>query len=78
MRRLVEQPTEDGPVCVGRVHYHLSVYQHFSNSEDESVRRISMWRATSPRSAVSDEPDTEGLLRQALLAEVKPRGFVAR
>ena len=34
--------------------------------------------ATSPRSAVSDEPDTEGLLRQALLAEVKPRGFVAR
>jgi hypothetical protein len=35
MQRLVEQPTEDGdvfegPVCIGRVHYHLSVCQHFA------------------------------------------------
>jgi hypothetical protein len=42
MQRLVEQPTENGdvfagPVCLGRVHYHLSVYQHFSENEDESV-----------------------------------------
>jgi hypothetical protein len=42
MQRLVEQPTEDGDVCegsvcLGRVHYHLSVYQHFSEAEDESV-----------------------------------------
>ena len=42
MQRLVEQPTDNGevftgPTCVGRVHYHLSVYQHFSDAEDESV-----------------------------------------
>ena len=42
MQRLVEQPTEngdlfEGPMCVGRVHYHLSVYQHFSDGGDESV-----------------------------------------
>jgi hypothetical protein len=42
MQRLVEQPTEDGDVfagrvCLGRAHYHLSVYQHFSDNEDESV-----------------------------------------
>lgn len=41
MQRLVEQPTEDGdvfdgPVCIGRVHYHLCVYQHFAE-DDESV-----------------------------------------
>jgi hypothetical protein len=42
MQRLVEQPTEDGDVfagwvCLGRVHYHLSVYQHFSDAEGETV-----------------------------------------
>ena len=42
MQRLVEQPTDDGEmfegsVRLGRVHYHLSVYQHFSEAEDESV-----------------------------------------
>ena len=42
MQRLVEQPTDDGqvfagPMHLGRVHYHLSVYQHFSEAEDESV-----------------------------------------
>ena len=26
-----------GRVSVGRVHYHLSVYQHFSETEDETV-----------------------------------------
>ena len=34
MQRLVEQPTDEGEVFdggdrLGRVHYHLSVYQHF-------------------------------------------------
>lgn len=42
MQRLVEQPTDtgdifEGAVRLGRVHYHLSVYQHFSDAEDESV-----------------------------------------
>ena len=42
MQRLVEQPTGvgeifDGSVCLGTAHYHLSVYQHFSDAENESV-----------------------------------------
>jgi hypothetical protein len=42
MQRLVEQPTEDGdvfagPVHLGRVHYHLSVYQHFSEATDDTL-----------------------------------------
>lgn len=42
MQRLVEQPSGDGEIfagslSLGSAHYHLSVYQHFSASEDESV-----------------------------------------
>ena len=42
MQRLIEQLTDEGDVFegdvrVGRVHYHLSVYQHFSDAEDETV-----------------------------------------
>ena len=42
MQRLVEQPADQGDVFgrtarIGRVHYHLSVYQHFSEAEDELV-----------------------------------------
>jgi hypothetical protein len=42
MQRLVEQPTDDGDlfegsVRLGRVHYHLSVYQHFSDLDTLSV-----------------------------------------
>jgi hypothetical protein len=42
VQRLIEQPTGDGDVlegraCLGRIHYHLSVYQHFSQVEDEPV-----------------------------------------
>lgn len=42
MQRLVEQPASDGdvfegPAHLGRVHYHLAVYQHFSEAEDEPV-----------------------------------------
>lgn len=41
MQRLIEQPVGEGEVVeengpVGRVHYHLAVYQHFSQ-EDEPV-----------------------------------------
>jgi len=42
VQRLIEQPADDGDVLegrarLGRVHYHLSVYQHFSEAEDEPV-----------------------------------------
>lgn len=42
MQRLIEQPTDDGDVFagslrLGRVHYHLAVYQHFAESDDASV-----------------------------------------
>lgn len=42
MQRLVEQPADEGDVYggasrIGRVHYHLSVYQHFSEQEGEFV-----------------------------------------
>lgn len=42
MQRLIEQPADEGDVLeggwpIGRVHYHLSVYQHFSELEGESV-----------------------------------------
>jgi hypothetical protein len=42
MQRLVEQPADEGDVFegasrIGRVHYHLSVYQHFSGTEGEFV-----------------------------------------
>ena len=42
MQRLVEQPADEGDVFgagahIGRVHYHLSVYQHFSEAEGELV-----------------------------------------
>jgi len=42
VQRLVEQPNDNGEIfegseCLGRVHYHLSVYQHFSDAEGESV-----------------------------------------
>lgn len=42
MQRLIEQPTGNGDVLegarpLGRVHYHLSVYQHFSEDEHETV-----------------------------------------
>ena len=42
MERLVEQPTGNGDlfagsVRIGHVHYHLSVYQQFSDVENEPV-----------------------------------------
>src|SRR5436309_3322059 len=42
MQRLVEQPSDEGEMfegnaALGRVHYHLSVYQHFSEVEGEPV-----------------------------------------
>jgi hypothetical protein len=42
MQRLVEQPSGDGEIfqgslSLGSAHYHLSVYQHFSGADEESV-----------------------------------------
>lgn len=42
MQRLVEQPADEGAVfkgsvLLGRVHYHLAVYQQFSQVEGEPV-----------------------------------------
>ena len=42
MQRLIEQPVAEGDVLEGgihrgRVHYHLAVYQHFSDEEGEPV-----------------------------------------
>lgn len=42
MQRLIEQPVDDGELLegrarLGRVHYHLSVYQQFSTAEGETV-----------------------------------------
>ena len=42
MQRLIEQPSDDGDVLedarrLGRVHYRLSVYQHFSQNDAEPV-----------------------------------------
>jgi hypothetical protein len=42
MQRLVEQPAAEGDVLdgngyLGRVHYHLAVYHHFSDAEGEPV-----------------------------------------
>ena len=42
MQRLIEQPVAEGPVFedgtyLGRVHYHLEVYQHFAEKEGEPV-----------------------------------------
>jgi hypothetical protein len=42
MQRLVEQPSGDGEifdgtVSLGNAHYHLSVYQHFSDAANEMV-----------------------------------------
>jgi hypothetical protein len=45
MQRLVEQPSDEGIVYkgaarIGRVHYHLDVYQHFSEAEGDSVSAL--------------------------------------
>jgi len=42
MERLIEQPVGEGEMFegetyLGRAHYHLSIYQHFSDVETESV-----------------------------------------
>ena len=42
MQRIVEQPSDTGTMfegsqSLGRVHYHLSVYQHFSDNDNETL-----------------------------------------
>jgi hypothetical protein len=43
MERLIEQPVDQGEVFegaarLGRVQYHLAVYQHFSETQEEAAR----------------------------------------
>lgn len=45
MLRLIEQPVDDGEVLqgrtsLGRVHYHLSIYQHFSESGESAPSHL--------------------------------------
>jgi hypothetical protein len=42
MQRLIDQPVDEGDVLeghrkLGRVHYHLSVYQHFAEGGDQPL-----------------------------------------
>jgi hypothetical protein len=42
VERLIEQPTDggdvlEGPIRLGRVRYHLSVYRHFSEADDQRI-----------------------------------------
>lgn len=58
MQRLIEQPVGEGDVLeeqsrLGRVHYHLSVYQHFSEIEGELVpAAIEVEGHIAPRDAI--------------------------
>ena len=68
MQRLVEQPTDDGDLFegaarLGRVHYHLAVYQHFSEAEGESVPAN---LAVEGRLIPVDEVDLTDLHRRAV------------
>jgi hypothetical protein len=63
MQRLVEQPTDEGIVYkgaarIGRVHYHLDVYQHFSEAEGDSVSAV---LEVEGRIAAVDPVDVEAL-----------------
>ena len=57
MQRLVEQPTDEGDVfegsqCLGRVHYHLSVYQNFSQSEGSVLQYFDVEGRLTSRGAL--------------------------
>ena len=67
MQRLIEQPVGDGDLFeegghVGRVHYHLAVYQHFSDEGELVPANLEVeGRITSP-----DDLDIAGLHRLGL------------
>ena len=62
MERLIEQPVGDGDVFqengrIGRVHYHLAVYQHFS----ETGESVAPNREVEGRITAHDDLDVAGL-----------------
>ena len=66
MQRLIEQPVGDGDLFdkggrLGRVHYHLSVYQHFSE-DGNPLPGLEV----EGRIAGADEVDVPGLHRLGL------------
>jgi hypothetical protein len=66
MQRLIEQLADDGDVSqglvhIGRVHYHLAVYQHFSDAEKETVPPN---LEVEGRVVAIDDLDVMGLHRQ--------------
>jgi len=67
MQRLIEQPVGDGDLLedgarLGRVHYHLAVYQHFSDEGEPVPAHLEVeGRITGP-----DDLDIAGLHRLGL------------
>jgi hypothetical protein len=67
MQRLIEQPIGEGEVVeengpVGRVHYHLAVYQHFSDEEEPVPANLEV----EGRISAHDDLDIAGLHRLGL------------
>jgi hypothetical protein len=67
MQRLIEQPVGEGEVVeangpVGRVHYHLAVYQHFSDEGEPVPANLEV----EGRISAHDDLDIAGLHRLGL------------
>ena len=67
MQRLIEQPMGDGDLFVengrvGRVHYHLAVYQHFSDEGEPVPANLEV----EGRISATDDLDVAGLHRLGL------------
>jgi len=67
MQRLIEQPVGEGEVFeengrVGRVHYHLAVYQHFSEAGEPVPANFEV----EGRITAQDDLDVAGLHRLGL------------
>ena len=67
MQRLIEQPVGDGDMFeengpVGRVHYHLEVYQHFSEAGEPVPANLEV----EGRVSAHDDLDIAGLCRLGL------------
>jgi hypothetical protein len=67
MQRLIEQPVGDGDVFeeggrIGRVHYHLAVYQHFSDEGEPVPANLEV----EGRISAPDDLDIAGLHRLGL------------
>jgi hypothetical protein len=67
MQRLIEQPVGDGELFeeggrLGRVHYHLAVYQHFSEAGEPVPPNLEV----EGRLTGSDDVDIAGLHRLGL------------